>query len=173
MRNEGMFGRGISFPAAGLSHSAQMRGKGRKAIFRPENPNVALAAENRWRDGDRLHSGYQYAEPHSRHWPESSIKARRPMPAANAVCAQCALARDLSGKMSRAAGIRFTPFYWPASIGLRTFRGPSANAGWAVRRIERLARVLQLSFWPCPARLRRYLGGRRRRAGRSARVAPW
>ena len=123
--------------------------------------------------GDRLHSGYQYAEPHSRHWPESSIKARRPMPAANAVCAQCALARDLSGKMSRAAGIRFTPFYWPASIGLRTFRGPSANAGWAVRRIERLARVLQLSFWPCPARLRRYLGGRRRRAGRSARVAPW
>jgi len=29
------------------------------------------------------------------------------------------------------------PFYLPpASIGLRTFRGPSANAGWAVWRID-------------------------------------
>jgi len=34
---------------------------------------VALAAENRWRDGDRLHSGYQYAEPHSRHWPDDLL----------------------------------------------------------------------------------------------------
>jgi len=71
-----MFGQETAFPAKNLSHSAQMRGKSRKkAIFRPENPNVALAAENRRRDGDRLHSGYQYAEPHSRHWPESSIKS--------------------------------------------------------------------------------------------------
>jgi len=34
-----------------------------------------------------------------------------------------------------AADVRLAPFYSPASIGLRTFRGSSANAGWAVRCI--------------------------------------
>ena len=37
-----------------------------------------------------------------------------------------------------------------ASIGLRTFRGPSANAGCAVWRIERLARGLTAFFLPLP-----------------------
>jgi len=61
MHNEVIFGRENSFPHK-KSHSAQMRGKGgKKAIFDQKILCVALAAENRWRDGDRLHSGYQYA----------------------------------------------------------------------------------------------------------------
>ena len=69
-----------------------------------------------------------------------------------------------------------------ASIGLRTFVGPSANAGCAAQRIERLARGLTAFFFGLrPARLRPacavlgtadrrlhryYVGSRRRRAGR-------
>ena len=93
-----------------------MRGKGRKkAFFRPENPNVALAAENRRRDGDRLHSGYQYAEPHSRHWPESSIKSSQ----ANAGGEMLFFARNVQAGPQPFGSILF--IYSPASIGLRFF----------------------------------------------------
>jgi len=43
-------------------------------------------------------------------------------------------------------GFLFEPFSSPASIGLRTFGGPSANAGYAVWRIDsRHAAGLHLS----------------------------
>jgi len=49
---------------------------GKKAIFRPENPNGALAAEKL---GGEIEIGCIAAintpELHSRHWPESSIKS--------------------------------------------------------------------------------------------------
>ena len=56
-----------------------------------------------------------------------------------------------------------------ASIGLRTFGGPSANAGCAVWHFERLARGFTAFFLASPcspsAAAHPYVGSRRRRAG--------
>jgi len=61
-------------------------------------------------------------QPTEREW--TPYKARR------SVALACAL------RASRTADIRLAPLYLPpASIGLWTFGGPSANAGLAVRRI--------------------------------------
>jgi len=39
-------------------------------------------------------------------------------------------------RASRAADVRLDPFFSPASVGLRTLRGTSANVGYAVRHID-------------------------------------
>ena len=113
---------------ARVSSRQRRAGQGQKKAVKPlanRAPRFtgALLSPPQGCHGGRRYFGCQYAELHKPALAGEPIKSSQ----ANAG----------GGRKKKNRRCLVAPFYSPpASIGLRTFGGPSANAGWAVWRID-------------------------------------